>query len=68
MPNHVHGIIVIRPGVGAIHELTTLQAKPTAGMRVADRRGNWSIQNGFGQTDQRATANHRQASLAMQLL
>ena len=45
MPNHVHGIVVIRPRVGAIHELpvqqiheSPLPSKPSALARIADRR------------------------------
>jgi REP element-mobilizing transposase RayT len=37
MPNHIHGIIVIRTGVGAIHE-SPLQSNPPTLARVADRR------------------------------
>jgi REP element-mobilizing transposase RayT len=37
MPNHMHGIVVIRPEAGAIHE-SPLQSKPDATTRVADRR------------------------------
>jgi putative transposase len=38
MPNHVHGIIVIRPPVGAIHELP-LPSKSFVSARIASRRG-----------------------------
>ena len=38
MPNHVHGIIVIHAGVGAIHE-SPLPSKPFVPARIVDRRG-----------------------------
>jgi len=37
MPNHVHGVIVIRAGVGAIHE-SPPRSKPSALARIMDRR------------------------------
>ena len=37
MPNHVHGVIVIRAAVGAIHE-SPLRSKPSALVRIMDRR------------------------------
>lgn len=37
MPNHVHGAIIIRTGVGAIHELP-LRSKASASAHIADRR------------------------------
>jgi len=37
MPNHVHGVIVIHAGVGAIHE-SPLLSKPFASARIVDRR------------------------------
>ena len=40
MPNHVHGIIVIRASVGAIHELPVqaIHESPATPARIADRR------------------------------
>ena len=37
MPNHVHGVIVIRPHVGAIHE-SPVPSEPSAFARIKDRR------------------------------
>jgi REP element-mobilizing transposase RayT len=46
MPNHVHGIVVIRPRVRAIHELpvqqiheSPLPSTPLVSARIAGRRG-----------------------------
>src|SRR5207249_4020070 len=37
MPNHVHGVIVIHAGVGAIHE-SPLPSKSFVSARIVDRR------------------------------
>ena len=37
MPNHVHGMVVIRAAEGAIHE-SPLPSKPFASARIVDRR------------------------------
>jgi putative transposase len=37
MPNHLHGVILLHAGVGAIHE-SPLQSKPATSTHAADRR------------------------------
>jgi len=68
MPNHVHGVIIMNRSVGAIYE------SPVMPVRMEDRRNmllfqvSWTVQNDFGQIDQRFATNTGETSMATQLL